>query len=36
MINITKTHLPNKAKYKKYVDEIYVNGWAGLQTVVPW
>lgn len=27
MINVTKTHLPNKAKYKKYVDEIYANGW---------
>lgn len=27
MINVTKTHLPNKAKYQKYVDEIYANGW---------
>ena len=27
MINVTKTHLPNKEKYKKYVDEIYEKGW---------
>ncbi|MDD2780466.1 DegT/DnrJ/EryC1/StrS family aminotransferase [Sulfuricurvum sp.] len=27
MINVTKTYLPNKEKYKKYVDEIYSNGW---------
>jgi len=27
MINVTKTYLPNKAKYQKYVDEIYENGW---------
>ena len=27
MINVTKTYLPNKIKYKKYVDEIYANGW---------
>lgn len=27
MINVTKTYLPNKEKYKKYVDEIYANGW---------
>jgi len=27
MINVTKTYLPNKAKYKQYVDEIYQNGW---------
>lgn len=27
MINVTKTHLPNKEKYKKYIDEIYENGW---------
>jgi len=27
MINVTKTYLPNKEKYKKYVDEIYTNGW---------
>jgi len=27
MINITKTYLPNKGKYKKYIDEIYENGW---------
>ena len=27
MIHVTKTHLPNKEKYKKYVDEIYENGW---------
>lgn len=26
-INITKTYLPNKENYKKYVDEIYENGW---------
>lgn len=27
MINVTKTYLPNKKKYKKYIDEIYKNGW---------
>jgi len=27
MINVTKIYLPNKEKYKKYVDEIYTNGW---------
>lgn len=27
MINVTKTYLPNKEKYKKYVDEIFENGW---------
>ncbi|MEA3352855.1 MAG: DegT/DnrJ/EryC1/StrS family aminotransferase [Campylobacterota bacterium] len=27
MINVTKTYLPDIDKYKKYVDEIYSNGW---------
>jgi len=27
MINVTKTYLPDKEKYQKYVDEIYENGW---------
>lgn len=27
MINVTKTYLPNKEKYLKYIDEIYENGW---------
>jgi dTDP-4-amino-4,6-dideoxygalactose transaminase len=27
MINVTKTYLPNKEKYNKYIDEIYENGW---------
>jgi len=27
MINVTKTYLPNKEKYQKYVDEIYASGW---------
>ena len=27
MINVTKTYLPNKEKYQKYVDEIYAAGW---------
>jgi dTDP-4-amino-4,6-dideoxygalactose transaminase len=27
MINVTKTYLPDKEKYKQYVDEIYTNGW---------
>lgn len=27
MINVTKTYLPKKEKYQKYVDEIYANGW---------
>ena len=27
MINVTKTYLPNKEKYQKYVDEIYESGW---------
>ena len=26
-INVTKTYLPNKEKYKAYIDEIYANGW---------
>src|SRR5574344_539107 len=26
-INVTKTYLPNKEKYLKYIDEIYENGW---------
>ena len=26
MINVTKTYLPNKEKYKKYIDEIYASG----------
>ena len=26
-INVTKTYLPDKEKYKKYVDQIYSNGW---------
>lgn len=26
-INVTKTYLPDKEKYKKYIDEIYKNGW---------
>jgi dTDP-4-amino-4,6-dideoxygalactose transaminase len=26
MVNVTKTYLPNKEKYKKYVDEIYDSG----------
>lgn len=26
MINVTKTYLPDKEKYKKYIDEIYTNG----------
>ena len=26
MINVTKTYLPSKEKYQKYVDEIYENG----------
>lgn len=26
-IKVTKTHLPDKDKYKKYIDEIYANGW---------
>ena len=26
-INVTKTYLPNKEKYKQYVDEIFANGW---------
>lgn len=26
-INVTKTYLPDKDKYKKYIDEIYTNGW---------
>ena len=31
MINVTKTYLPNKEKYKKYVDQIYANGTIALQ-----
>lgn len=27
MINVTKTYLPDKEKYKKYIDKIYSNGW---------
>jgi dTDP-4-amino-4,6-dideoxygalactose transaminase len=27
MINVTKTYLPDIDKYKRYVDEIYSNGW---------
>ena len=27
MINVTKTYLPNKEKYIKYLDQIYENGW---------
>lgn len=27
MINVTKTYLPSKEKYKKYIDEIYENAW---------
>lgn len=26
-INVTKTYLPDKDKYKRYIDEIYENGW---------
>ena len=25
MINVTKTYLPSKEKYQKYIDEIYAN-----------
>jgi dTDP-4-amino-4,6-dideoxygalactose transaminase len=27
MINVTKTYLPNKEKYQRYVDEIFERGW---------
>ncbi len=27
MINVTKTYLPNKKKYQKYIDEIFESGW---------
>ena len=27
MINVTKTYLPDKEKYKRYIDQIYKNGW---------
>jgi dTDP-4-amino-4,6-dideoxygalactose transaminase len=27
VINVTKTYLPSKDKYKEYIDEIYANGW---------
>ncbi len=27
MISVTKTYLPDKAKYQHYIDEIYANGW---------
>ena len=27
MINVTKTYLPSKEQYIKYIDEIYANGW---------
>lgn len=26
-INVTKTYLPDKEKYKQYIDEIYANNW---------
>jgi dTDP-4-amino-4,6-dideoxygalactose transaminase len=26
-INVTKTYLPDRSKYDKYIDEIYKNGW---------
>ena len=26
-INVTKTYLPHRSKYDKYIDEIYKNGW---------
>ena len=27
MINVTKTYLPDKERYKRYIDKIYKNGW---------
>ena len=27
MIHVTKTYLPDKEKFKQYIDEIYENGW---------
>lgn len=27
MINVTKTYLPDKKKYKRYIDKIYDSGW---------
>ena len=27
MIHVTKTYLPDKEKFKRYIDEIYENGW---------
>jgi len=27
MINVTKTYLPNKEKYQKYIEEIFESGW---------
>jgi dTDP-4-amino-4,6-dideoxygalactose transaminase len=27
MINVTKTYLPDKSKFKEYVDQIYESGW---------
>ena len=27
MINVTKTYLPDKERYKEYVDQIYANEW---------
>ncbi|TDX58922.1 DegT/DnrJ/EryC1/StrS family aminotransferase [Orenia marismortui] len=27
MINVTKTYLPDKSKYKEYVDQIFESGW---------
>ena len=27
MINVTKSYLPNKKKYKSYIDEIFESGW---------
>ncbi|XOK61323.1 DegT/DnrJ/EryC1/StrS family aminotransferase [Paenibacillus elgii] len=27
MINVTKTYLPDKEKYKRYIDEIFESGW---------
>ena len=34
MINVTKTYLPNKEKYKKYIDEIYANGWVTIPSKI--
>ena len=35
MINVTKTYLPDKEKYKKYIDYIYTNGWAAyIETII--